>query len=146
MFISGCKPGKISLSLKFNKDLKMLVAQVTPPAGRVAYVSKGNGKVVQVHKFDENVESSEVQYKYFVTTREFEKVQKMFFIAAPVPNLIEKTNDKKSEVSESDMDKEEENSILDTDAENSDDEGKCVSDTSEEDLMRQSSTSSTKYN
>ena len=44
------------------------------------------------------------------------------------------------------MDKEEENSILDTDAENSDDEGKCVSDTSEEDLMRQSSTSSTKYN
>ena len=131
-----------ALNDDIRKDLKNLVAKVTPPGGRVAYVSKGDGKVMQVHKENQVVESSDVQYKYFVMASEFAKVQKMFFIAAaPVPNLIEKPSEK--EDSESEMVDEEEDGEMETDAENCD-YGLFGSGDSDN-LMRQSSTSSTKY-
>ena len=61
------------------KDLRKVVAKVTPPGGTVGYVSQGVGKVHQVHYYDQIQKSAGVQFIYFVAESESLKVKKMFF-------------------------------------------------------------------
>ena len=131
-----------------NKDLKKLVSQVTPPGGKVAYVSKGDKRVVQIHQSNLVEEQSEVQFKYFVTESELAKVQDMFFIHAKVPVLTDKTRE--SKVSACELEEEEDTTdteSIDNETE-ADEEGKGDTDDSAEsriDLAKQSSTSSKNY-
>ena len=67
-----------------------VVAQVSPPGGKVAYVSKGDKKVVQIHQLAPVGRAVEVQFKYFVSESEFEDVQKMFFVGAPALVPVER--------------------------------------------------------
>jgi hypothetical protein len=132
-----------------NKDLKKLVSQVTPPGGKVAYVSKGDKRVVQIHQSNLVEEQSEVQFKYFVTERELAKVQDMFFIHAKVPVLADKTRESKFTEIEEEEDTTDTESIEDeTEAGYTDEEGKGDTDNSagsRTDLTKHSSTSSKNY-
>ena len=136
-----------------NKDLKKLVSQVTPPGGKVAYVSKGDKRVVQIHQSNLVEEQSEFQFKYFVTESELAKVQDMFFINAKVPVLTDKTRE--SKVTECELEEEEDTTDTDTESIDNeteacytDEEGKGDADNSAGsriDLTKQSSTSSKNY-
>ena len=153
-----------SLNDIISKDLMNLVSQVTPPAGRVAYVSRGDRKVVQIHQPNRVTENTEVQYTYFVTDNELAKVQEKFFLQPPTPNpnpnpnQTTKTKEKLTEVSESSNlvdEEDEEDEEDDTDYSDESDSDNTDGDKVEECsdnfgrstcvLNKQSSTSSTKY-
>ena len=146
----------VSLNDVINKDLRKVVAQVSPPGGKVAYVSKGDKKVVQIHQLAPVGQAVEVQFKYFVSESEFEDVQKMFFVGTPalVPvDTEEKYEESRSESDEDDFtpgsgdeeDDTERESGDENDEENAGPEHHGSSASDEPDLNRQSSTSSTKY-
>ena len=142
-----------------SKDLKKLVSQVTPPGGKVAYVSKGDKKVVQIHQSNLNEDHSEVEYKYFVAESELAKVQDMFFIQNKIPDQTDKPS--KSKVTECELEEEEhedEEEDYDedeedvTDTESVDNQTECCfkgddenSGESRIDLEKQSSTSAKSY-
>ena len=56
-----------------TKDLSKVVSQLTPPAGKVAYISNGNKKIVKIHAGDET--EPDIQVTYIVTERELPQVQ-----------------------------------------------------------------------
>ena len=147
-----------SLNDALSKDLKKLVSQVSPPGGKVAYVSKGDKKVIQIHQLAPVGEPVEVQFKYFVSEIEFDKVQEMFYVGAPA--LIPVETEDKYEKLNSGSDEEEVDSTQGSGDEEDESERESGDENEEEiaesdyhgcsatekqELTRQSSTSSTKY-
>ena len=74
----------LSLNGLIDNDLVKVISKVTPPSGKVAYVSRGDSKVVKIHKNNSGGdEITEVQVVYFVTEAELPQLQDKFFIKAP---------------------------------------------------------------
>ena len=144
-----------SLNDIISKDLKKVVSQVSPPGGKVVYVSKGDKKVIQIHQLAPVGEPVEVQFKYFVSQNELDIVQEMFFVSAPALIPVEaegKFKETSEEIEEEeDATQGSDDDEDDTDGGESDDKEAPESDYHETSasekpaLNRQSSTSTTKY-
>ena len=73
-----------------TKDLIKVVNQVSPPSGKVAYISKGDNKIIKIHIDAQK----DVEVTYFVTKSELPKVQENFLcqklVPAPAGKLVRK--------------------------------------------------------
>ena len=74
----------MSVNDELSKDLIKCVQQVTPPNGKVAYVSKGNHSIVKIHED----EGGKVEVTYFVTTVELPRVQEKFLLQSVATRSI----------------------------------------------------------
>ena len=138
-----------------DQQLAKVVVAVTPPSGKVAYVTRGDKKVINMH----SNQDEGVQVVYFVTKTELPKFEEKFLIQAPSSDLVDKVT-KSKEKDESDE------SEYDEDVEDEDQESGSGSDTDSEfkgvkegsggkedselfvessDLTKQSSTSNVSY-
>ena len=126
-----------SLNDDISKDLRKVVSKVTPPGGIVGYVSQGIGKVHQVHQHDHIEKSAGVQFIYFVAESELMKVKKMFFEYVTVTR--EDTREENKETEDDTDDSGHENRSEDDEMSGNSEEKENFK------LVRQSSTSSTKY-
>ena len=66
----------MSVNDELSKDLIKVVKQVTPPNGKVAYLSKGNQKVLKIHGDEEK----NIEVTYFVTKVELPRLQEKFLL------------------------------------------------------------------
>ena len=147
----------MALNGVIENELKEMVSKVTPPGGKVAYLSTGVGKVIPVHKVLPVVENktSDVEVTYIVTKKEVKKMKKMLLV--PLHDLGARSPLKEREVSSRNEKKEDDSGTeeeSDSDGSNTGDEeeaketgltedGKEVSELSS--LVREPSTSCTKY-
>ena len=78
----------LTLNGVIEKELKEMVSKVTPPGGKVAYLSTGEGTVIPVHEVLPVVETktSDVEVTYIVTKKEVKRIKKM--LLEPLPNQV----------------------------------------------------------
>jgi len=76
----------MTLNESLSKDLIKVVEKVTPPSGKVAYVSMGDKKVIKIH----SDEQKNVEVTYFVTETELSKVQDKFLVERSEPEKVAK--------------------------------------------------------
>jgi hypothetical protein len=147
----------MSMNDVINKDLLKVVNKVTPPSGKVAYISRGDKKVVKIHTDGPSgTEASNVQVTYFVTEGELAKIHQqpsdsVKVVKSMVKSYITNVNNAndgeivdEEEYSNTEDDEEE------TDGENVDDEeveefNVTQNDGENSDITKQPSTSSTIY-
>jgi hypothetical protein len=147
----------MSMNDVINKDLLKVVNKVTPPSGKVAYISRGDKKVVKIHTDGPSgTEASNVQVTYFVTEGELAKIHQqpsdsVKVVKSMVKSYITNVNNAndgeivdEEEYSDTEDDEEE------TDGENVDDEeveefNVTQNDGENSDITKQPSTSSTIY-
>jgi nitric oxide reductase activation protein len=148
----------LALNGVIENELKEMVFKVTPPGGKVAYLSTGVGKVIPVHKVLPVVENktSDVEVTYIVTKKEVKRMKKMLLVPlVPLPDLDARSRLNEREVSSKNEKKDDDSGTEEeSDADDTGDEeeaketcltedGKEISELSS--LVREPSTSCTKY-
>ena len=78
----------MTLNGVIEKELKEMFSKVTPPGGKVVYLSTGVGTVIPVHEVLPLVENktSDVEVTYIVTKKEVKRIKKM--LLEPLPNQV----------------------------------------------------------
>ena len=78
----------MTLNGVIEKELKEMVSKVTPPGGKVAYLSTGVGTVIPDHEVLPGVENktSDVEVTYIVPKKEGRRIKKM--LLEPLPNQV----------------------------------------------------------
>ena len=146
----------LALNENIDKDLKKVVSKLTPPSGRVAYLSRGDKKVTQIHENYSQATASEVEYTYFVSQVEVQKVREVFFLVPEsVKRSLPKVTGKESVNDETNRDSGDSDQESDTDhefvsgdasdVENKVDDQPFLELDADESLIKSASTSSTKY-
>ena len=88
----------LSLNDLISKDLIKVVYQLPPPAGKIAYVSSCDKKIVKIHINDERSKKpTDVQVTYFVTGAELPHYQKKFLLHATDADLLEPESEESNE-------------------------------------------------
>ena len=125
---------------------------MTPPSGRVAYLSRGDKKVTQIHENYTQATVSEVEYTYFVSQVEVPKVRERFFLVSesvkrslPKVAAKESVNDEARDSGDSDQESDTDHEFVSGDAENNVDDQPFLELDADESLIKSASTSSTKY-
>ena len=148
----------LALNGVIENELKEMVSKVTPPGGKVAYLSTGACKVIPVHKVLPVVEdkTSDVEVTYIVTKKEVKRMKKMLLL--PLADLGARSRLNEREISSRNEKKDDDSGTeeeSDSDVSNTGDEeeeatetgltedGEEVSELSS--LVREPSTSCTKY-